>query len=170
MIDKAVKLLNTRGILYVETPNLDSHLFNVEKYNYTFLTPPDHIWLFSQKSFRYLFHKISRIQMEKISTYSYPEHFMGIIKNLINQNRSADIRKNQMLDNSDKSDRSDLSGLSDASGIRLSPTFRSFPNYSEMTLKNAKYYLFDRLLSPLLTPFLNLGNNGSILELYIRKK
>lgn len=166
-VKKAIQLLNHNGVLYIETPNLNSHLFKIEKYNYTFLTPPDHIWIFSQKSFKYILSKIPEIKIEKISTYSYPEHFMGIIKNQINRKRSEKIRRNQKSENSDKSDTSDLSGLS---GIRSLPILRSILNSSEKTSKSLKYLILDRLLAPLFTPLLNLGNKGSILELYIRKK
>ncbi len=86
MINKALKLLNPGGILYIETPNLNSHLFASEKTNYTFLTPPDHIWIFSVKSFNYIFKQIPRADISNVSTYSAPEHFVGIIKKIIRSN------------------------------------------------------------------------------------
>lgn len=155
-IQKAVKLLNKGGILFLETPNLDSHLFYSEKYNYTFLTPPDHIWLFSQRSFYYLLKKIRGIQIEKISTYSYPEHFMGIIKNLLNR-QSKDYHG--LIADSHRYPRESATNQRKSS-------LQQKTNY----IKHFKYLLFDKLIAPLLTPFLNLGIKGSILELYIRKK
>jgi len=79
-IQSAIKLLNSNGILYIETPNLNSHLFWTEKEDYTFLTPPDHLWIFSIKSLKTMLRDISLIEIVKTSTYSYSEHLMGIIK------------------------------------------------------------------------------------------
>lgn len=159
MISKAVKLLNPDGILFLETPNLDSHLFSAEKYNYTFLTPPDHIWLFSQKSFQNMFRQILEVQLEKISTYSYPEHFMGIIKRKIQNLKSkSQTNSNDQIANEKK--------------------VLNFENWNlkavwKLGIGNWKFYkylLFDQFLAPIFTPLLNIGIKGSILELYIRKK
>ncbi|MBI3366789.1 class I SAM-dependent methyltransferase [Candidatus Roizmanbacteria bacterium] len=80
-IQMCSKLLNKNGILYIETPNFNSWLAKKEKMNYTFLTPPDHIWLFSSKSLRLIIEKFKQLYIESISTYSYPEHLMGMLKN-----------------------------------------------------------------------------------------
>lgn len=82
-LTKLSSLLNSRGILYIETPNLDSHLFYAEKYYYTFLTPPNHIFLFSKYSFLRMLKNVSDLKLIKIKTYSYPEHLMGIIKRIL---------------------------------------------------------------------------------------
>ncbi|OGK24886.1 hypothetical protein A3C25_04305 [Candidatus Roizmanbacteria bacterium RIFCSPHIGHO2_02_FULL_38_11] len=154
-IAKVIKLLNPGGILYIETPNLDSHLFNAEKYNYTFLTPPDHIWLFSQRSIHFILKKIPGIEVEKISTYSYPEHFMGILKSIFirHSERSRGISYN-------------------TNSIEKDPSthIRSVGMTNNTIAKKTKMLLFDKLLAPLFTPLLNLGIKGSILELYIKKK
>jgi len=155
-LHKAIGLLNPGGILYIETPNVDSHLFRSEKYNYTFLTPPDHIWLFSKKSFKKMLGNNSGIRIERISSYSYPEHFMGILK---------------------RNFKYQISSIKSGKKIRK----KTFSNLENLDLgfvwkleignwKFFKYLLLDRIISPILTPFLNLGIYGSILELYIRKK
>ncbi|OGK11368.1 hypothetical protein A2954_03265 [Candidatus Roizmanbacteria bacterium RIFCSPLOWO2_01_FULL_37_12] len=152
IINKALKLLKPGGVLYIETPNLDSHLFRVEKYNYTFLTPPDHIWLFSKKSFHYILQDNLKIQIEKISSYSFPEHFMGILKYFFKKRIltghpefiSGSESKKQML--------------------------KLVQHDKKRTLTSFKYLVVDKFFAPLLTPLLNLGIYGSILELYIRKK
>lgn len=81
LLRQAYTLLNTNGVLYIETPNSDSHLLRAEKDRYTFLTPPDHIHLFSPRSLsaavRTVFHT-----RPQIKTYSRPEHFVGIIRAL----------------------------------------------------------------------------------------
>ena len=154
-IYKAIKLLNPGGILYIETPNLDSHLFNTEKYEYTFLTPPDHIWIFSLKSFQKILKNIPDFKIEKFSTYSYPEHLMGIIKKKfkILSMKSGTITNYQ---NSNKDHSSNPLLIKEGN--------------KKGGVSDFKYMLFDKFLSPLFTPLLNLGNKGSILELYIKKK
>lgn len=77
---KISSLLEEEGILYIETPNLESHLFNSEKQNYTFLTPPDHLSIFSRKAIKNMLPR--NLQIIKSATYSYSSHLMGIIKNL----------------------------------------------------------------------------------------
>ncbi len=153
-ISQALTLLNKDGLLYIETPNLDSHLFNAEKYSYTFLTPPDHIWIFSQKSFDFILTNIPKIQIEQISTYSYPEHLMGIIKRKL-KNQISNLKANN-----------DFQVNMDSK-----KTISNFENWDwENNWKFIKFILFDKLFAPLFTPLLNLGAKGSILELYIRKK
>ncbi|MBI2641279.1 class I SAM-dependent methyltransferase [Candidatus Roizmanbacteria bacterium] len=144
IIQKARQLLSSKGILYIETPNLDSHLFYVEKYHYTFLTPPDHIWIFSSKSFSYLLKDEINLSRLNISTYSYPEHFMGILKNTLkfkNTKNKADsiMRRAERLEK------------------------------SKVTPFSFKYLVLDKFIAPLLTPLLNIDNKGSILELYLKR-
>lgn len=133
-------LLNKNGLLYIETPNLGSHLFQAEKYNYTFLTPPDHLWIFSQQSVDKLIFSISNLFLEKSSTYSYPEHFMGILKSYINSQRH-----------------------------RLSSSTLTDYEQNSSIKKRLKYLIFDQAFAKLFFRFLNIGGYGSILELYIRK-
>ena len=78
VLNGLTKLLNHNGVIYIETPNLDSFLFYVERCQYTFLTPPEHIYIFSNKSISKFFN--DQLFRLKLSTYSYPEHFIGIIK------------------------------------------------------------------------------------------
>jgi len=89
-------LLNKDGILYIETPNFDSHLFNSEKQNYIFLTPPDHLWIFSKKTIEYMLSE--GYQIIKCSTYSYPSHFMGVIRK--SKTQSSNIKSILKIQNS----------------------------------------------------------------------
>ena len=147
VIKKFKKLLNKDGILYIETPNLDSYLYRAEQRNYTFLTPPDHLFIFSQFSIYRLIEKYSDLQMLSMSTYSYPEHFMGIIKSVIKGSPS------------------------------LSPHPYNFPaltrrpsHPTSSKLSNSlKYLIFDQFMAPIFTPLLNLFNYGSILQIYIKR-
>lgn len=149
MLQKASFLLTKGGILYIETPNLNSHLFHEEKYQYTFLTPPDHIWIFSFKSFEYLLREGNGIEVIQKTTYSQPEHFMGILK------KKLEVRSEKL----------------EAKNESKKMPFKS-SNIQPPTsnISRLKYLVFDRFLSPLLTPLLNIGGYGSILEVYIKKK
>ncbi|MEN9328053.1 MAG: hypothetical protein RI947_861 [Candidatus Parcubacteria bacterium] len=77
VVRKAYDMLNKGGVLYIETPNLDSHLFYSERTNYTFLTPPEHLWIFSLHTFKYIFPGYSPIRTE---TYTPVEHAVGMIR------------------------------------------------------------------------------------------
>lgn len=141
------KLVKPGGLLYIETPNSDSHLLYAEKEKYTFLIPPDHLWLFSKKSIQNLLPK--NTQAICVNTYSYPEHFMGIVKAILNKNFKKKVRIKKQVSNKQKVN-VDITNI-----IALR--------------KIIFYYLFDKILAPLLTNLLNVNHKGSILELYIKK-
>jgi SAM-dependent methyltransferase len=143
-----LQLVVPGGILYIETPNSDSHLLNVEKEDYTFLIPPDHLWLFSYKSIQYLLPK--NTEMIHKDTYSYSEHFMGIVKKVI---------KGKMPTYLDEEKRNDLSTPLVSNGRQ-----------NKKIKERLSYLFFDRTLAPLCTSLLNINHKGSILEVYIKKK
>ncbi len=144
-IRQANQLMNRNGIFYIETPNYSSWLARSEKEHYTFLTPPDHIWLLSSKSLQLIVVRFPELHIESVSTYSHPEHLMGILK-----------KKLQMTNNK----------------LQINCKFKNSNNKTgnQKLLKKLKYGLFDKLLAPIFTPLLNIGIYGSILELYIAKK
>ncbi len=144
-ISSALKHLNKNGVLYIETPNLDSYLYRFEKNQYTFLTPPDHLWLFSRFSFQMLLPV--KTELVRSSTYSYPEHFMGIVKHFLKRNHT----------NTQKI------FLSCNSSFNKSPEKKSLK-------KQLSYLFFDCFIARFLYRFLNINQYGSILELYVRKK
>lgn len=135
-------LLSKSGILYIETPNFASWLSKFEKDKYIFLTPPEHLFIFSLKSLNYVIKKVPHLIIKKISSYSYPEHFMGIVKILLNKKKHKyRFNKNQLT------------------------TTKKNTSY----IKKIKYFLFDKFLASLLHLLLDIDNKGSILELYIKK-
>lgn len=146
-IRSLLQLVNEEGVLFLETPNADSHLINVEKDKYTFLIPPEHLWILSKDAIEKLLPKNS--QIIAISTYSYSEHFMGIMKSIIKKLslRTKPTHENEIL-------------TKPLNHIILSKNI----------WKNLSYLIFDKLLAPLFTGLLNLDHKGSILELYINKK
>lgn len=142
-LETAIELLKPGGVLFIETPNSDSHLANVEKENYTFLTPPDHIHLFSKKSLETLINKLSGNTCSSYYTYSYPEHLVGILRILKRNRGDCHLSSN------------DLSGVI--------PILNREKDQGSLPF-------FDRVVAPLFTPLLNIGNRGSFLQIYIQKK
>ncbi len=160
-----LRLVKPGGILFIETPNSDSHLLYAERENYTFLIPPHHLWIFSKESIKELLPENSRIIFS--NTYSYSEHLMGIIKQrLSSRAKSRDLA-------SEMSEKFAEFTLSNAEGLdfRALPAGRSaMPRNDNIGIKKRlSYFLLDRLFAPLFTGFLNLYHKGSILELYIKK-
>ncbi|MDH7476625.1 MAG: class I SAM-dependent methyltransferase [Microgenomates group bacterium] len=143
ILEKISRLLKPNGILYIETPNLDSHLFWREKKDYIFLTPPDHVYIFSRRFFEQNNFK-KKLKLISLSTYSYSEHFMGVIKRVI---------FNRPMINNEK---------------KFCPTKSNQSSPNQLT-KKIKFYFFDSFLAKLFYPILNIGNKGSILEVYYQK-
>ena len=144
--------LKRNGLLYLETPNIQSWLALMEKQNYTFLTPPDHVCLYSVRSLvRLIERSINRYTVVRLETYSYVEHVVGILKILLGK------------DNSKK--------LNTKSIIRKNTRNRGKSTRKEKTFfKHINYILFHKIIAPVLMPFFNLNNKGSIIGFYIRKK
>jgi 2-polyprenyl-3-methyl-5-hydroxy-6-metoxy-1,4-benzoquinol methylase len=145
----ALKLLKNRGVLYIETPNSYGHLATYEKKNYTFLTPPDHINLFSKTSLQLLIDKIDPGLAVHFSTYSYPEHLVGILRAIKRGTLNYHLS-------------------SDSSELRI-PTLRRGKDGNPKTSVVNKLPFFDRVVAPIFTPLLNIGNKGSFLQLFIQK-
>lgn len=138
-IRNVITRLNPNGILYIETPNSQSHLLRVEQDRYTFLTPPDHIHLFGPRSLEILLRNCNGRTL-KTSTYSYPEHLVGILRML----KSGKRRQQHLNMNSTKN-----------TGVENSSTSMHTP-------------FFDRVVAPQITPLLNLGKLGSILQAFVQ--
>lgn len=140
--EKALRLianhLHKNGILFIETPNIDSHLFDVEQTQYTFLTPPAHINLFSANSVKAIAQRLG-ISIGTVATYSYPEHFMAVIRRI----KRAEVgKKSAAVGNSTK--------------------------HSASTQTHTLPFI-DAHIAPALTPILNIGTKGSILQTYLKK-
>ena len=148
-ISQLLKLVKPGGILFLETPNSDSHLLYAEKEQYTFLIPPDHLWLFSHYSIQSILPHNFEIIFR--NTYSYSEHFMGIMKSV----------GKQLLPHS-PSNKNEI--------LKQVPYDTHIKPQALSVSKKLKYYFFDCLIAPLFTGMLNQYHKGSILELCIRKK
>lgn len=139
-------LLSQNGILYIETPNYGGWLARLEKKNYTFLTPPEHVSLFSKRGLDMLLEDSNKtLKTEIWSTYSEPEHVVGAFM-LLRKNRSIKLLRLPKL-------------------LKQSNT-NKFPNI----FKQLKYLLINKFLASALLPLFNFGGQGSYLSCYIRKK
>lgn len=132
--------LKKNGVLFIETPNADSHLLYVEQQDYTFLTPPEHIHLFAPASLESLVRGLGHEVSIQFSTYSYPEHFMGIVRR---------IRHGQF----------------DGRGR---PTKHAPAAPRPRTARAVQAPYLDTAIAPRLTPLLNVGHRGSILQMYVK--
>lgn len=141
-IDLLSKLLEKNGFLYIETPNIRSNLALIEKENYTFLTPPEHVCLYSDKGIKELFQfGDKRFKIIKQYSFSDPEHIMGI------------LRKIKL-------------SLFGRNHISLTKTHKE--NTTVDNNKNDKVYLRDIIIPKLIGFFFNLFDRGSYLVYYIK--
>lgn len=143
---QVVSHIKRGGILFIETPNIDSHLFNTEQSRYTFLTPPDHIHLFSPYGLEQILRTVGREIKIQTTTYSYPEHFMGIARS---------IRRGQFGPHQEHAERSHHAQHAVLPPKRKKRVEKRLP-------------FIDRAIAPKLTPILNLGNKGSIMQMYVQ--
>lgn len=141
-LEKVFALLSPGGVLYIETPNSASHQAVVEDEHYTFLTPPDHLNLFSKESIELLIKDVTKTSVSHFGTYSYPEHLVGILRI---------VRRGGA--------RYQLSSDSSESPI---PTSRRGKDRGRLPF-------FDKVVAPVLTPLLNIGDKGSFLQVFIQK-
>ncbi len=147
LIKEIGEILNPKGVLYIETPNYDSHLARTERENYTFLSPPQHLWILSANSL----HQILQISLKKrlftilhTETFSYSEHFAGILKIVLKGQKP----------------------IYHLSPINAKKTARKNKPKAHLSVKSL---LLDEILSPLLHPLLNFSNKGSIIAIYLQK-
>lgn len=143
---QVVSHIKRGGILFIETPNIDSHLFNTEQSRYTYLTPPDHIHLFSPYGLELILRTLDREIKITTTTYSYPEHFMGIARS---------IRRGQFGPHQERTERSHHAQLKPMTAKRKKLPEKPLP-------------FIDRHIAPPLTPILNIGNKGSIMQMYVQ--
>lgn len=96
-ITQCARHLKKGGVMYIETPNIDSHLFKAERENYTFLTPPDHTILFSPKSLRTILSQ-KNLAIHNLHTFSYPEHIAPILRSHKKSSKtmSSNVRQEKM--------------------------------------------------------------------------
>lgn len=143
-------LLKINGVLYIETPNKDSLLFQAEQTKYTFLTPPEHKFIFSRDSFKHLLNLDSNRFITYFYTYSYNEHIVGTLKIFLNKifkkNRKIEAKPLTVLPN-------------DRHSIRLVVKIK----------KMVFFIVFHIVIAPILRPLIDKMHKGTFLQLYIKK-
>ncbi len=141
MLNKVYSYLSKGGILYIATPNFNSHLSKVLKVNFPYLSPPEHVIFYSPKTLYFLLQKTG-FQRMKIRTYGYPQDLSGIIKKLIKKPDSNSL----------------LFNINFKSNDRINKYRRLF-----------KYMIFDKFFCVLFYRVLNLYLKGSMIEVYAQK-
>ena len=142
---KAVsQVLKEKGIIYIETPNIDSWLAKIERSNYTFLTPADHVCLYSSKTVFKLMN-FAQLKYSKINSYTYSddEHIYGIITKL--KKRILTFFDLKIFSNKNENEQS---------------------SNAKYILKNQK--IKDLVVKNIIKPSINFMNKGSYLVCYIQ--
>jgi 2-polyprenyl-3-methyl-5-hydroxy-6-metoxy-1,4-benzoquinol methylase len=134
------KLLKENGLLYISTPNINSLSSLVEKQNFDYILPDEHIAYYSLTTLTKLL-LMCGFKVLYCSTWSYPENVAGIIKCLINKNNK---KKN-------------YESICNDSTVVISD--------KNFNIKKLKYLLFDRILCNILNPLLSINHYGINLEI-----
>ncbi|MFH1827489.1 MAG: class I SAM-dependent methyltransferase [bacterium] len=150
LIKKTLLLLNKNGMLFIETPNLNSFLFKAEQHKYTFLTPPEHLFIFSKYSFFKIIYNLNNSKIVKISSYSYVEHSVKILKTFLIPN----FNKNKLHRHKN------MTSLIHDRGQKSSFI---------MIKKVVFYFIFHKIIGPIISLTTKINNKGTFLQLYIRK-
>lgn len=143
LIQKCYDLLNSKGIIYIATPNIESLAAKVAKEYFDHLIPPLHLGYFSQETLSRLLEE-SHFRILYLGSWSYPVDLAGIIKRL--------LKKTQ-----------DITKLSKKNEFNTRSRNLSF-------IKRIKYLLFDKLFCGLFYRVLNFDSFGTILEVIAIKK
>ena len=150
-LKKVLTLLKVNGVLYIETPNLDSFLFKAEQTKYTFLTPPEHRFIFSKDSFNHLLNLNSSKFSVYFYTYSFNEHIVGALKIFL----SKIFKKNRKIE---------------AKPLMLFSADRTSKCYVSNIKKSIFFILFHKVIAPIIRPLIDWVHKGTFLQLYIKKK
>ena len=143
-------LLKLNGVLYIETPNLDSFLFKTEQTKYTFLTPPEHRFIFSKDSFNHLLNLNSVKYTTFFYTYSFNEHIVSALKIFL----SKIFKKNHQIE---------------AKPLSISGRDRVSKRLVLKLKKTLFFIVIHKLIAPVLRIIVDKLHKGTFLQLYIKK-
>jgi 2-polyprenyl-3-methyl-5-hydroxy-6-metoxy-1,4-benzoquinol methylase len=146
VIQKCYDLLKENGLIYIATPNIGSFSFKVNRENFDYIIPPEHIGYYDVNSLRYLLEK-DRLKPIYFGTWSYPEDFAGIIKRLFKKNKINNI--NNSISNNVNNIQNEV------------PVNKN---------KILKILLFDKLFCNIFYRLLNINNYGTNIEVIGIKK
>jgi 2-polyprenyl-3-methyl-5-hydroxy-6-metoxy-1,4-benzoquinol methylase len=143
IVSKCRMLLKPKGLLYIATPNINSHLANIYKEKYEYFIPPEHIAYYSIDTLSKLL-KNNGFTIKFINTWSYPENFAGLLKYLVKRNITEHNVEKRLCDQKNS-------------------------NIEFINIKRIKYLLFDNLISKMVYKILNLNNKGTNIEIIASK-
>jgi len=140
MFNKIRLYLKNNGLFYIATPNIESWLFKVQRQNFPYMIPPEHVYFYSPQSITLLL-KQNGFIVKSLSTFGYQQDFAVIIKTVI-KSKSSSMQNTNPIKN------------------------REYPKES---VKLFKYILFDKIFCGILHPTLNINKRGSIIKLIAKK-
>lgn len=142
LIKKCFDLLNSKGIIYVATPNIDSISAKVLKEDFDHLIPPEHLGYFRKTTLTKLL-KLCNFKIQYSGSWSYPVDLAGIVKRSLKRTKHSRLM---------------VAGTAKKSANNIS------------VIKQLKYVLFDKLFCELFYRFLNFDSFGIVLEVIARKE
>lgn len=138
------RLLKDKGLLYIATPNFSSLSEKMNKIEFDYYIPPEHLCMFNINSITELLES-NGFKILYSKTWSYPTEFAGIIKKLFKRNATQSLTiEKYFIDN-------------------------NYQNIEMNLMQRIKYLLFDKLFCNFFYKILNLNNHGSMLEIIAQK-
>lgn len=142
LIRNCYSLLNSGGLLYIATPNINSWLFYIHQKDFHYIIPPEHLGYYGFSSLKYLL-IMNNFKIISGNTWSYPEEFAGAIKFLLGKREHV-----------------------------VSIPSNHYKNTKQPLniIKVIKLVLFDRIFCKGLFNLMNIGNHGATLQLIAQKQ
>lgn len=141
LINKCSKFLNSGGLLYIATPNIESISARVLKDDFDHFIPPEHVSYFSELTLKILLGKLG-FKVLYAGSWSYPEDLGGIIKAFFGKKSSKRYIDQHLHNNKESS------------------SYHS----GRLNIKQLKSFLFDRVFCQLFYKVLSLDTWGINLE------
>ena len=85
LINKCASLLESKGLIYIATPNINSISAKISKEKFNYLCPPEHLGYFNNETLPMLLHA-NALRPLYTGSWGYSEDLAGIIKNLLKSN------------------------------------------------------------------------------------
>lgn len=146
VIQHASRKLKQNGLLYIATPNIDSLSALVNKENFDYLIPPEHLIYFNKKTLVSVLEK-SGLQVIYIGGWGYKEEFAGLVKKYIKSLFRLNI-----------------------SNINNKVEFKQRKEKNSQFIKEIiKYNIYDRLFAGIFYKVLYFNTFGSMIEVVAQK-
>lgn len=142
LIKRCHSLLQSNGLLYIATPNIDSLSSKIRKEDFDYMMPPEHLSYFNRNTLIRLLRQ-EKFKILAYSTWSYSVDLAGLIKYFLRKgNNKKNLQKKQ--------------------DTRLvnNKTF----------IKQLKYLMFDKVFCGIFYRILNIEYQGTMLEVIAQKQ